>query len=133
MVGTTLNYDIRYSTAVITAVNFSLATQVSGPTPPPQVSGSAAAMTVTGFSGNTTYYFAIKAIDEASNAGAISNVVSAKTYKTADLNNNDIVNAQDFSILLSFWGSTAKPPADINQDGYVNTQDFSIMLAQWTG
>ncbi len=53
------------------------------------------------------------------------------TYKSADLNNNNIVNAQDFSILMSYWGSTARPPADINQDGYVNAQDFSIMMNQW--
>jgi len=129
-VGTAVSYDIRYSTAAITAANFSSATQVSG-APTPQVSGSAETITLAGLSGDTTYYFAIKAIDDGSNAGAISNVVNARTYKTADLNNNGIVNAQDFSILLSFWGSTARPPADINQDGYVNTQDFSIMLSQW--
>ena len=129
-VGTATSYDLKYSTAVISAANFALLPPVSGE-PTPQVSGSAETMTLTGLLGNTTYYFAIKAIDDGGNAGAISNVVNAKTYKTADLNNNDIVNAQDFSILLSYWGSTARPAADINQDGYVNTQDFSIMLAQW--
>jgi len=128
--GVAASYDLRYSASSITAGNFSSATQVSG-APTPGSSGSAQTMTVSGLSGNTTYYFAIKAIDESSNASAISNVVNAKTYKTADLNNNNIVNAQDFSILMSFWGSTTRPAADVNQDGFVNAQDFSIMMSQW--
>ncbi|MBU1102668.1 hypothetical protein KJ853_03385 [Patescibacteria group bacterium] len=128
--GTAASYDIRYSTSAITAANFASATQVSG-APAPQISGSAETMTVAGLSGNTTYYFAIKASDESANISSISNVANAITYKTADLNNNGIVNAQDFSILMSYWGSTNRPVADINQDGYVNAQDFSIMMSQW--
>ncbi|MBU1102671.1 hypothetical protein KJ853_03400 [Patescibacteria group bacterium] len=58
-------------------------------------------------------------------------IVSGTSYQTADLNTNGVVNAQDFSILMSYWGSTTRPPADINQDGYVNAQDFSIMMSQW--
>jgi hypothetical protein len=52
----------------------------------------------------------------------------------ADSNRDGIVNAVDFSILLSFWKT--KPPfknpnADINKDGKVDAVDFSIMLSQW--
>jgi hypothetical protein len=128
--GTAASYDIRYSTAAITAANFSSATQVSGE-PAPGASGSAQTMTVTGLTGNTTYYFAIKAVDDTGNAGAISNIPSALTYKTADLNNDRIINSVDFGIMMSYWNNTTKPAADINQDGIVNSVDFGIMMSQW--
>ncbi len=128
--GTATSYDIRYSTTAITAANFSSATPVSG-APTPRVSGTAETMAVAGLNGDTTYYFAIKAIDGSSNASTISNVLSAKTYRTADINNNSYVNMQDVSIMMAYWGNAARPPADINQDGYVNMQDVSIMMSQW--
>jgi len=129
-VGTASSYDIRYSTAVITSANFSSANQASNP-PTPKINGSSETFTISGLSGDTTYYFAIKAIDESGNSSLLSNVVSAKTYKTADLNYNGVVNMQDASILMSYWGRTDRPVADLNQDGYVNMQDASIMMAQW--
>jgi hypothetical protein len=95
------------------------------------VNGTAETMIVASLNGDTSYYFAIKAIDKSSNAGTISNVLSAKTYRTADINNNSYVNMQDVSIMMAYWGNAAKPPADINQDGYVNMQDVSIMMSQW--
>jgi hypothetical protein len=129
-VGTALTYDIRYSTAAITAGNWSSASQVSG-APTPKVSGSAETMTVGGLAGATTYYFAIKAVDEGGNASTISNVANAKTYKMADLNNDNYVNSVDFGILMSYWGNSTKPAADMNQDSAVNSVDFGIMMSQW--
>jgi chitodextrinase len=129
-VGTASSYDIRYSTAVITSANFSSANKVSNP-PTPKINGSSETFTISGLSGDTTYYFAIKAIDKSGNSSPLSNVVSAKTYKIADLNYNGVVNMQDASILMSYWGRTDKPVADLNQDGYVNMQDANIMMAQW--
>jgi phosphodiesterase/alkaline phosphatase D-like protein len=77
-VGTASQYDIRYSTAVITSANFTAATKtVSAPTP--QTSGGAESFMVTGLSSGTTYYFAVKAADEVPNWAAISNVVSGAT------------------------------------------------------
>lgn len=128
--GMAANYDIRYSTSAITVANFSTATQAIGK-PTPKTSGSAESMIVTGLSGFTTYYFAIKAVDASGNTGIISNLPSAKTYKTADLNNNNLVNSVDFGIMMSFWNSLVKPAADINQDGFVNSVDFGIMMSQW--
>lgn len=49
-----------------------------------------------------------------------------------DLNADEKVNLVDFSIMLSFWG-TSEPTADINADGAVNLADFSILLFNWTG
>lgn len=49
-----------------------------------------------------------------------------------DINGDNKVNLVDFSILLSFWG-TSNASADINADGIVNLADFSILLFNWTG
>ncbi|MBU0982865.1 MAG: fibronectin type III domain-containing protein, partial [candidate division Zixibacteria bacterium] len=77
-VGTASEYDIRYSTGIITAANFAGATQVTGE-PSPQAAGSSEAIEITGLTENTTYYFAVKTADEVPNWSAISNVVSAST------------------------------------------------------
>jgi hypothetical protein len=50
----------------------------------------------------------------------------------SDLNGDGKVNLVDFSILLSFWGTSEENP-DINGDGIVNLADVSIMLFNWTG
>lgn len=49
-----------------------------------------------------------------------------------DINGDEKVNLVDFSILLTFWG-TSNAGADINGDGTVDLADFSIMLFNWTG
>lgn len=130
--GTAASYDARYSLAAITAANFSSATQISGE-PAPKASGGAESMIVTGLTGDTTYYFAIKAVDSSGNIGAVSNLPSAKTYKRSDINipPDNLVNSVDFGILMSYWGSVTKPIGDIDQDGYVNAQDFGIMMSDW--
>ncbi len=76
--GTATSYDIRYSTSTITEGNWAAATQATGE-PSPQVAGSSETFTVTGLSGSTTYFFAIKTSDEVPNESAISNVPSATT------------------------------------------------------
>ena len=76
--GTATSYDVRYSTSTITEGNWASATQATGE-PSPQVGGSGETFTVTGLSGSTTYYFAIKTSDEVPNEAAISNVPSATT------------------------------------------------------
>ncbi|MBN1998001.1 fibronectin type III domain-containing protein, partial [candidate division KSB1 bacterium] len=76
--GTASGYDIRYSTATITAANFNAATQATG-IPAPKAASLAETFSVSGLSAETQYYFAIKARDEAFNWSAISNVPSATT------------------------------------------------------
>ncbi len=51
---------------------------------------------------------------------------------SCDLNNDGKCNLIDFSIFLTFWG-TSESRADFNHDGTVNLADFSIMLFNWTG
>ena len=77
--GTFTSYNLRYATDPITDdASFNAATAVTG-VPAPKVAGSAEAFTVTGLSGNTTYYFAIKAVDAQGRSSLLSNVASATT------------------------------------------------------
>lgn len=76
--GTAAQYDIRYSTATITAANWSSATLVTGE-PAPLVAGSAQTFTVTGLTSSTTYYFALMTADEVPNWSGLSNVASGAT------------------------------------------------------
>lgn len=78
LTGNAASYDIRRSTSPITAANWTSATQVTGE-PTPGAPGSTQTFTVTGLTRQTTYYFAIKAVDDAGNLSALSNVPSATT------------------------------------------------------
>ncbi|ODS38513.1 MAG: hypothetical protein A7316_00885 [Candidatus Altiarchaeales archaeon WOR_SM1_86-2] len=77
-VGTAGSYDIRYSTLQITDANWDTATKATGE-PKPQPSGSAETFKVTGLSYSTTYYFALKVLDDAGNPSGLSNVFSETT------------------------------------------------------
>jgi chitodextrinase len=81
--GTAAQFDLRYSTAAITAANFGAATRWTA-MPAPAVSGTSQSVTVTGLTPNTTYWFAIKTADEVPNWSAISNVVSRTTLAAPD-------------------------------------------------
>jgi phosphodiesterase/alkaline phosphatase D-like protein len=76
--GTATQYDIRFSTAPITAANFSSAPSASNP-PVPKVTGQAESFLVSGLAPGTTYYFAMKVADEVPNWSGLSNVPSAAT------------------------------------------------------
>lgn len=81
LTGTATTYDLRYSTAAITAANFSSASTVSNE-PAPAVAGTVQSVTVHGLSRQVTYYFAIKVADEVPNWSGISNVPSVTTPDT---------------------------------------------------
>lgn len=76
--GTAAAYDVRYSTSLIDAANWSSATQATGE-PSPQAAGSAETFTVAGLTCNTTYYLALKTSDEVPNTSGLSNVISKAT------------------------------------------------------
>lgn len=73
--GTATKYLIRYSTATLTEDNFYNGSAPGDP-PTPLVAGTVQTKLISGLSSGTTYYFAIKVVDEAGNVGAISNVLS---------------------------------------------------------
>src|SRR5262245_50832272 len=78
LTGTATGYDLRYSTAPITAANFASATQVTGE-PAPTAPGTQQTMTVNGLTRQTHYYFAIKVSDDGGNLSALSNVADGIT------------------------------------------------------
>ncbi|NNF67211.1 MAG: hypothetical protein HKM98_06850, partial [Gammaproteobacteria bacterium] len=51
----------------------------------------------------------------------------------ADLNNDDIVNSFDLSIMRSEFGQSGENDADLNCDGIVNSFDLSIMRQNFGG
>ena len=83
LTGTAAQFDLRYSTATITAANFASATRWTG-TPTPAAPGTTQGATVTGLLPSTTYYFAIKTGDEVPNWAGISNVISRATLAAPD-------------------------------------------------
>lgn len=87
--GTATSYDIRYSTALITAGNFSSATQYTAP-PFPAVAGTVQYVSLLGLGGGTNYYVAIKTTDESSNTSTISNVVHAVAKRAGGGGGGDI-------------------------------------------
>jgi hypothetical protein len=84
LTGTASQYDLRYSTALITSANFASATQVTGE-PTPGASGASQSYTVTGLQPATTYWFAIKSADDVGNWSGISNVISRATLAAPDV------------------------------------------------
>jgi len=74
LVGRATRYDLRYSKSPITTANFAQATVVVG-VPLPGPAGFTEHYAVGGLNSGSTYYFAIKTVDESGNWSAISNVV----------------------------------------------------------
>jgi chitodextrinase len=84
LAGTASQYDLRYSTSVITAANFASATPAIGE-PAPGASGASQSHTVAGLQPATMYWFAIKTADDAGNWSIISNVISRATSAAPDV------------------------------------------------
>jgi len=108
--GTASQFDVRYSTAPITAANFTSATRFLG-TPVPTAPGTSQSVVVTGLAAATTYYFAIKTGDDVPNWSLVSNVVSKTTLAAPDtirpvaIANVGVTSVTDSTALLS-WTAT---------------------------
>ena len=76
--GTAAAYDLRWSRAPITETNFGSATVCSA-LPGPLDAGAVQSYLAQSLNPGTTYYFALKTRDEASNWSALSNVVKVMT------------------------------------------------------
>ncbi len=89
-VGTAAGYDLRLSTSPITVANFSSATPIATDSPGP--AGTRECASVRGLSPCTTYYFALKAVDEAGNWSDLSNVPHPRTRCTGSF---EVMCAED--------------------------------------
>jgi hypothetical protein len=95
--------------------------------------GKVTTYTINNLTNSQTYYFSVTAYDTSNNESAFSSQVSKLISMSADFNSDGRINSVDFGIMMSNWGSTARPSSDINQDGTVNSVDFGILMSQWTG
>jgi chitodextrinase len=85
LTGQATRYDVRWSLTPITSVNdFALATAVAG-VPSPQSAGASESVTVSGLTPQTTYWFAVRTMDEVGNTSGLSNPLSATTLVSTDL------------------------------------------------
>ncbi|MEK7353050.1 MAG: hypothetical protein AABZ77_00905, partial [Chloroflexota bacterium] len=77
--GTATQYDLRYLTGTpLTEANWNTANQTTGE-PVPLPSGFTQNHTIGGLTADTTYYFAIKTVDEDLNVSLLSNIASGVT------------------------------------------------------
>ncbi len=70
-VGTAYLYELHYSTSPITPANFDKATRAIN-LPAPAAPGTLQSLTVGGLSPNTTYYFALRSLDDAGNQSSLT-------------------------------------------------------------
>jgi hypothetical protein len=81
--GAAASYDIRYSTEMITEMDFANAQQAGGE-PRPALAGTRQRLVVSGLRSSETYFFALKTNDEFLNLSALSNVVGPVTTAISD-------------------------------------------------
>ena len=93
MNGTATSYDVRYSGTPISPDNWESATRAVG-TPKPQEAGSPEEFTVTGLDPDTTYYLALKVLDNVGNESDLSNVVIGKTSAGTIVFEDDMEDGQ---------------------------------------
>lgn len=91
--GVAASFDLRYSTATITAANWATATQVTGE-PPPAAPGTQHSVNVSGLNPSTPYFFAIRTTDVAGNISAISNVATVTTLALPPVGGSATVGAK---------------------------------------
>ncbi len=65
----------------------------------------------------------------------VSQTLGFTVILSADLNNDNLINLTDFSIMMFNYGQSnfSNKAADINDDTKVDLVDFSVMMFNWTG
>ncbi len=138
--GKAARYDIRYSRSPITASNWLAAATVRGVVSP-QSAGSSESFQVGGLKPSTTFYFAIKAVDEAINWSVMSNVAEKSTIDgelpsaiCGDINGDqsgpdiaDLTALVNYLFLDGFWLPYPEA-ADLNHSGDCDIADLTYMV-----
>lgn len=123
--GTASRYEMRWSKSRINSLNWDAATAVD-PLPTPGAAGAAQTATVSGLTGLTTYYFAVRAVDGAGNIGALSNNAvgtTADDVAPARVTNlTAATNAAQGGSLLLTWTA----PGDNGMGGTAKQYDVRV-------
>ncbi len=129
--GAASRLEIRYSTQVITPGNFASATLAAG-APAPLPSGSAQAYFVSGLDPNTSYHFAIRALDNVGNPSAIATAGPFRTLTVLCPLDDNVEGALRFTG-QSPWGTTTSQSVsptrsytDSPAGAYGNNIDLSL-------
>ena len=89
-------YDIRYAEAPVTPDTWAAANRA--PSPSPRASGEGELFAVPSLQSGTTYYIALRVLDESENSSGISNLVSASVSSPTQLTHNaEWAGAPDWS------------------------------------
>ena len=127
--GTTASYLVRYSTSAITdETAWNAATPVAVGIPTPSPAGSAQNMTVTGLTPGTTYFFAVRAQDEESNIGEISNSPSAIAKQPAPVGPGMYDDADAAWVYMDVWTAYTNSGPMNNTLHYTNVQNASASV-----
>ena len=121
--GTASRYVVKVSASPIVEGNFDLAATVPNP-PDPGAPGSGESMRIRGLDFSTTYYVAVKALDEFGNASPISNLATATTLGIPDIAASPLSLSET---LLS--GASATHTLALSNVG-LGTLDFEIPTPQ---
>ena len=112
-------YEVRTSRQPITTSSWQAAELVDNQ-PTPQSSGSTERFTVTGLAGEQTHHFALRAIDEAGNAGAVSNPAQAFTPPVAPARVTDLSGTAQAGLIALTWTA----PGDDDDQGQAVRYDL---------
>lgn len=133
--GTAQAYDIRYSTDIITPTTWSQAQQIKDQ-PVPLPAGTIQSLFVDNLEPGRTYFFAMKAVDDAGNWSPLSGnyAAEAEGFICGDINADGRVNVSDELYLINFAFRFGPPPqpmaaADTNGDGFVDMGDIRYLVA----
>jgi len=123
--GTAQQYEIYYSTESFDADSLDNATMVTD-APAPAAAGTLQSHRISNLEGETDFFWAMRAIDESGNEGALTPVVTATTHPVPPAAVTDLggtANGTD-SVILS-WTT----PGDDGNDG--TAEAFEIRYATW--
>jgi subtilisin family serine protease/PKD repeat protein len=132
MLGKANRYDIRYSQNPIDETNFSSATPIIN-NPQPAMAGTAETVILDNLNPQTTYFFAIKAMDNAGNLSPLSNLQSATTLAGVTIFSEDV---EDSVNGWSVDGNDGLTGATLwHQDGFRRSfsPTKSFYYGKWTG
>ncbi len=116
--GTATKYDLRRSRASIHWGNFDSATVISG-LPTPKASGEQEQFEVKGLKTDSTYYFALKVLDDGNNFEGISNSPHATCY------NDYVVTMPDSGLRAAVRLEIGKPTGELKKSDLYDLQDLT--------